>query len=67
MIRRIAFVLVLLALALPTWAAVDSSPFRQAAAALDGLDPARIPTGRLYDRALPMSGLALQDGSGSGP
>lgn len=67
MIRRIAFVLVLFAMALPAAAAVATSPFGQAAAALDGLDPARIPTGRLYDRALPMSGLVLQDGTGSGP
>ena len=54
-------------LALLTGIAVAASPFQQAATALDGLDPARIPTGRLYDRALPMSGLALQDGSGQGP
>lgn len=67
MTRRIVSMLVLLAMALPAWSAVDPSPFQQAAAALDGLDPARIPTGRLYDRALPMSGLALQDGAGNGP
>ncbi len=57
----------LLAAVLPARAADGPDFFRQAAAALDGLDAARIPTGRLYDRALPMSGLALQDGSGNGP
>ena len=47
--------------------AFAASPFQQAVTALGGLDPARVPTGRLYDRALPLSGLPLQDGSGAGP
>jgi hypothetical protein len=47
--------------------AFAANPFQQAVTALDGLDPARIPTGRLYDRALPMSELPLHDGSGAGP
>lgn len=48
-------------------AAAGGPAFRAAAAALDGLEAASIPTGRLIDRALPMAGLDRQDGSGSGP
>ena len=59
-------VLVILLVLVPA-AAPAASPLREAAAALDGLDPARIPTGRLIDRALPMAGLELQDGTGAGP
>lgn len=66
MTRMSRIVLVVL-LALVPVAAMAASPLRDLAAALDGLDPAAIPTGRLIDRTLPMAGLALQDGSGTGP
>lgn len=62
---RLAYAIVLTVLL--AGSAIAASPFQQAVTALDGLDPARVPTGRLYDRALPMSGLSLQDGSGAGP
>jgi hypothetical protein len=63
-LTRAVFILVLCA---ASAAAAAPSPFQQAVTALEGLDTARIPGGRLYDRALPMSGLAQQDGSGAGP
>lgn len=58
-----ALLIILLAAA----AAPAAPPLREAVVALEGLDPGRIPTGRLIDRALPLAGLARQDGSGTGP
>jgi hypothetical protein len=59
-----------LSLAADGTAAAPAAPgdvFARAVTALDGLDPALLGSGRLYDRALPMSTLARQDGSGQGP
>lgn len=67
LLRPTLIILLALAPALAPAAAPAVSPLREALAALDGLDPAGIPGGRLLDRALPMAGLELQDGGGAGP
>ncbi len=60
----VAVVLVALLLLPVRAAAGPGDVLRQA---LAGLDPAGIPTGILYDRVVPMSGLVAQDGSAGAP
>ena len=65
----LAAIAVALAAPVPAAAAAQpaADPLARATAALAGLDPALVASGRLYDRVLPMSALALQDGTGQGP